>query len=448
LFCHISLRKACEVLQFSDSCFLPRTVALDTRLNPEDRHMLFPAILKTVIRTGSLRLFDGAGRVHVYGDGSPPHCTVRLRARYLDYTLALNPELSIGEAYMNGLLTIEEGTLYDALEIAGKNFRNFEEMPWFSLLSSVMRRVKQYNSMDRARRNVAHHYDLSGQLYDLFLDKDRQYSCAYFTSPDDGLETAQENKKRHIAAKLLLDRSNLKILDIGSGWGGLALYLADEADADVTGVTLSVEQHKVSAARAAAAGLADRAHFRLRDYRKVVGRYDRIVSIGMFEHVGKKNYDEFFAKLNGLLAEDGVALLHAIGFSDAPGPINPFIRKYIFPGADLASLSEVFAAVERSGLIVTDVEILRLHYAETIRHWRNRFMANWQRVAALYDERFCRMWEFYLIMCEIGFRYRSMMVFQVQLAKQSDAVPMRRDYMVESEWANTTVARDRMRAAE
>ena len=410
--------------------------------------MLFPAILKTIIRTGSLRLIDGAGRVHVYGDGSSPNCTVRLRARHLDYILALNPELSIGEAYMNGLLTIEEGTLYDVLEVAAKNFRNFERMPWFSLLSSVMRRLKQYNPIDRARRNVAHHYDLSGQLYDLFLDRDRQYSCAYFTSPDDSLETAQENKKRHIAAKLLLDRPNLNILDIGSGWGGLGLYLAEKAAADVTGVTLSVEQHKVSEARAATAGLADQAHFQLRDYREVAGRYDRVVSVGMFEHVGKKSYDEFFAKLNGLLAEDGVALLHAIGFSGAPTPINPFIRKYIFPGADLASLSEVFAAVERSGLIVTDVEILRLHYAETLRHWRKRFMANWQRVAALYDERFCRMWEFYLVLCEIGFRFRFMMVFQVQLAKQSDAVPTTRDYMVDWERANTMVARRQMRAAE
>lgn len=348
---------------------------------------------------------------------------------------------------MNGLLTVEEGTLYDVLEIAARNFRNFEKMPWSSVLSRMMRRLKQYNPIDRARRNVAHHYDLSGQLYDLFLDSDRQYSCAYFTSPDDSLETAQENKKRHVAAKLLLDRPGLNILDIGSGWGGLGLYLAEEASADVTGVTLSVEQHKISEARAAAAGLADRARFQLRDYRQVGGQYDRIVSVGMFEHVGKKNYGEFFEKLNDLLAEDGVALLHAIGFSDEPAPINPFIRKYIFPGADLASLSEVFAAAERSGMTVTDVEILRLHYAETLRHWRKRFMANWQRVAALYDERFCRMWEFYLVLCEIGFRFRSMMVFQIQLAKKSDAVPITRDYMVDWEREHNSQRRH-MRAAE
>jgi cyclopropane-fatty-acyl-phospholipid synthase len=392
--------------------------------------MLFPALLKSIVRTGSLRLIDGAGRMHEYGDGTPPHCTVRLGARRLDYTLALNPELSIGEAYMDGLLTIEEGTLFDLLEIAARNYSNFERKVWFALLSRVMRRLKQWNPISRARANVAHHYDLSDQLYDLFLDKDRQYSCAYFTSKDDSLEMAQENKKRRIAAKLLLDRPHLKILDIGSGWGGLGLYLAEETGADVTGVTLSVEQHKIAEARAAAAGLADRVRFHLCDYRQEPGQYDRVVSVGMFEHVGKKNYDEFFARLNELLAIDGVALLHSIGYSDAPAPINPFIRKYIFPGADLPTLSEVFAAVERAGLIVTDVEILRLHYAETLRHWRERFIANRQRIAALYDERFCRMWEFYLVLCEIGFRFRFNMVFQMQLTKRFDAVPLTRDYMV------------------
>jgi cyclopropane-fatty-acyl-phospholipid synthase len=392
--------------------------------------MLFPAILKSIVRTGSLRLIDGAGRMHEYGDGTPPHCTVRLGARHLDYTLALNPELSIGEAYMDGLLTIEEGTLFDLLEIAARNYSNFERKVWFALLSRAMRRLKQCNPISRARANVAHHYDLSDQLYDLFLDKDRQYSCAYFTSKDDSLEMAQESKKRRIAAKLLLDRPHLKILDIGSGWGGLGLYLAEETGADVTGVTLSVEQHKKAETRAAAAGLADRVRFHLCDYREEPGQYDRVVSVGMFEHVGKKNYDEFFAKLNELLAIDGVALLHSIGYADAPAPINPFIRKYIFPGADLPTLSEVFAAVERAGLIVTDVEILRLHYAETLRHWRERFIANRQRIAALYDERFCRMWEFYLVLCEIGFRFRFNMVFQMQLTKRFDAVPLTREYMV------------------
>jgi cyclopropane-fatty-acyl-phospholipid synthase len=410
--------------------------------------VLFPAVLKSIVRTGSLRLIDGVGRIHEYGNGTAPHCTVRLGARRLDYTLALNPELSIGEAYMDGLLTIEEGTLYDFLEIAAKNYSNLEQTAWLSLLSRAVRRLKQHNPVSRARHNVAHHYDLSDQLYDLFLDKDRQYSCAYFTGEDDTLEVAQENKKRHIAAKLLLDRPHLKILDIGSGWGGLGLYLAEETGADVTGVTLSVEQHKVAEARAATAGLSGRVRFHLRDYREEPGQYDRVVSVGMFEHVGKKNYDEFFAKLGALLTADGVALLHSIGYADAPAPINPFIRKYIFPGADLPSLSEVFAAVERAGLIVTDVEILRLHYAETLRHWRERFIANRQRIAALYDERFCRMWEFYLVLCEIGFRHRTNIVFQMQLAKRLDVVPLTRDYIGSWEQAHATPSRHRSRAAE
>jgi cyclopropane-fatty-acyl-phospholipid synthase len=404
--------------------------------------VLFPAIVKSIVRTGSLRLIDGAGRVHECGDGGPPHCTVRLHARRLDYTLALNPELSIGEAYMDGLLTIEEGTLFDFLRIAAMNYGNFEKMAWFSLLARVMRRLKQHNPIGRAQQNVAHHYDLSDQLYDLFLDADRQYSCAYFTSPEDSLETAQENKKRHIAAKLLLDRSELKVLDIGSGWGGLGLYLAEQSGADVTGVTLSVEQHKVAVARVATAGVSDRVRFHLRDYREEPGRYDRVVSVGMFEHVGKKNYHEFFEKLGTLLADDGAALVHTVGYTMDPAPINPFIRKYIFPGADIPCLSEVLPAIEQAGLIVTDIEILRLHYAETLRLWRERFMANRGRVAALLDERFCRMWEFYLVLCEIGFRYRTSVIFQIQLAKRNDSVPFTRDYITDWERANAEPVSD------
>jgi cyclopropane-fatty-acyl-phospholipid synthase len=285
------------------------------------------------------------------------------------------------------------------------------------------------NSLRRGRKT----YNLTEGLFEIFLDRDLQYSCGYFTAPTDSLEMAQENKKRYIAAKLLLDRPDLRILDIGSGWGGLCLYLAQATNAHVTGVTLSSEQHKFSQARAAIAGLQDHVRFFLRDYREEKGRYDRIVSVGMFEHVGKRNYDEFFGKLRTLLAEDGVALLHSIGYSDAPTPINPFIRKYIFPGAAIPSLSEVFAAVERSGLIVTDVEILRWHYAETLRHWRRRFTDHWHAVVEMHDERFCRMWEFYLVLCEIAFRFRTSMVFQMQLAKRPDAVPTTRDYMFDWE---------------
>src|SRR5665213_681590 len=394
---------------------------------------MFIAILKSFIKVGALRIVDATGRDHLVGDGTAPRATIRLTAKRLEYTLALNPSLSVGEAYMDGTLRIEDGTLYDFLEVLARNFDNVARLPWLALIERVGRGLKQYNPIGTAQRNVAHHYDLSAALYDIFLDRDRQYSCAYFATPDDDLETAQANKKRHIAAKLLLDRPGLKVLDIGSGWGGLGLHLAQQSDADVTGVTLSTEQHTLSTARAAAAGLADRVHAHLRDDRAETGRYDRIVSVGMFEHVGKRNYTEFFAKLRDLLTEDGVALVHAIGYSDTPAPINPFIRKYIFPGADLPSLSEVFAVVERSGLFVTDVEILRLHYAETLRHWRERFMARRDEVVRLYDERFCRMWEFYFVLCEIGFRLRTNIVFQMQLTKRIDAAPITRDYMVDGE---------------
>ena len=398
--------------------------------------MLFATALRRLIRSGSLRLIDADGRSHVFGDGGTPKSAIRLHDRRLHTRLALDPGLSVGEAYMDGTLTVEEGTLYDFLELAARNFDNLGRHPLWAIARRLGRGLRQRNPHARARANVAHHYDLSDRLYDLFLDADRQYSCAYFTAPDESLERAQANKKRHIAAKLLLDRPGLKLLDIGSGWGGLALYLAAETGADVTGVTLSVEQHRASQARAAAAGLAERVRFELRDYREVEGRFDRIVSIGMFEHVGKRNYGEFFAKVRDLLAEDGVALLHSIGYADTPAPINPFIRKYVFPGADLPSLSEVLSAVERSRLLVTDVEILRLHYAETLHAWRRNFAANRDAAARLYDERFCRMWEYYLALCEVGFRHRTSMVFQMQLAKRLDTVPLTRDYILDWERAH------------
>lgn len=396
--------------------------------------MVFTAILKSIVREGSLCLIDSNGRRVMIGDGSPPEVTLRLTTRASQYTLAINPALAVGEAYMDGRLAIEEGTLYDFLDLVARNFGDTNwRNPWMALLKRLGKRLKQANSIGKARRNVAHHYDLSPALYDLFLDSDRQYSCAYFESPDDTLEMAQAQKKRHIAAKLCLDRPGLKVLDIGSGWGGLGLYLAERYGADVTGVTLSTEQHGYSMERASRSPASDRVRFELRDYRELVGPFDRIVSVGMFEHVGKRNYAEFFEQLRGLLAVDGVALIHSIGYTDTPGPINPFIRKYIFPGADLPAMSEVFAAVEPTGLVVTDVEILRLHYAETLRHWRERFMARSDEAEALYDERFVRMWEFYLVLCEIGFRRRTNMVFQMQITRRLDTLPMTRTYMVDDE---------------
>ena len=363
--------------------------------------------------------------------GGPSTPTIRLMSKAMEYRLAVNPALTVGEAYMNGALRIEEGTLYDFAAVIGRNASQARSLPWLALLNRARRHVRQSNPMSRARRNVAHHYDLSNEFYAMFLDRDMQYSCAYFHSPDDDLETAQANKKRHIMAKLLLDRRGLRVLDIGSGWGGMCLDIATHCDAEVTGVTLSTEQYRLSVERAAAAGVAERVGFHLEDYRDEAGPYDRIVSVGMFEHVGKRNYAEFFAKLRDLLTDDGVALIHTIGYSDHPAPINPFLRKYIFPGADLPSLSEIAAAVEWSGLIITDVEVLRLHYAETLRHWRERFVARRADVVRLYDERFYRMWEFYLVLCEIGFRMRTNVVFQIQLTKRLDALPIRRDYMVD-----------------
>lgn len=397
--------------------------------------MLFIALLKSIVRAGSVRVVDHAGRSHLVGDGTAPSVTIVLKTKRLEYSLALNPALSLGEAYADGLLTIEDGTLFDFLEVLARNYGTLGKSAWLSMLERLTRVLKQSNPLGKARRNVAFHYDLSDQLYDLFLDRDRQYSCAYFRSPGDGLETAQQNKMRHLAAKLLLDKPRLRVLDIGSGWGGLSLHLAKTAGADVTGVTLSVEQHKVSQERARAGGLSGQVRFLNCDYRQLTGGYDRIVSVGMFEHVGKRNYREFFAKLSDLLAEDGVAVLHSIGYADAPAPINPFIRKYIFPGADLPSLSEVFTVVERSGLFVTDLEILRLHYAYTLRQWRERLAARRDEVLRLYDERFYRLWEFYFVLCEIGFRYRTNIVFQMQLSKRLDTVPITRDYMFERERA-------------
>ena len=395
--------------------------------------MLFESFLRFALREGAVRFVDRNGRTQVIGDGSAPCCTLR-QHRSFGLKLILDPPLAMSEAFMDGLIDVEDGTIRDFLDVLMRNYRHLERHPlmvagrWLWLQGN---HLGQYNPMRQARRNVAHHYDLRGELYELFLDRDRQYSCAYFRDPRDSLETAQENKKRHIAGKLLLNRPGLKVLDIGSGWGGLGLYLAQIADADVTGVTLSTEQQAVSEKRAAEAGLSSRVHFHLRDYREDQSVYDRIVSVGMFEHVGRRNYREFFKKASGLLADKGVMLLHSIGRSDPPEPVNSFIRKYIFPGGDLPSLSDVMAAVEHSGLIVTDIEILRLHYANTLREWQKRFAANRDKVKRMFDERFCRMWELYLTGCEMSFRHQNIMVFQMQLAKRQDVVPTTRDYITD-----------------
>lgn len=398
--------------------------------------MLLAGLLDRLIKRGCLLVVDHQGRSHRFGDpGREPDVAITLRDSAVARRLFLNPYLALGEAYMDGALTIEKGSVYDLLDLLCSNLGTGE----VSALGGFRRRLglmfrffQQFNPMTRAQRNVAHHYDLSDELYSLFLDQDRQYSCAYFETPDATLDEAQLAKKRHIAAKLLL-KPGQKVLDIGSGWGGMGLYLAQAGAGNVTGVTLSKEQLAVSQRRAAEAGLDQKVQFRLQDYRLLTGKFDRIVSVGMFEHVGVPHYPKFFAKVRDLLTDDGVMLLHSIGRWDGPGTTNPWIRKYIFPGGYIPALSEVLPVIERNGLIVTDIEILRLHYAETLRHWRERFLAHWDKVAGIYDERFCRMWEFYLAGSEVSFRYNGMMVFQIQLAKSVDAVPLTRDYIGESE---------------
>jgi cyclopropane-fatty-acyl-phospholipid synthase len=391
---------------------------------------MFVRIAAQLVKIGSLEIVDGNGRVHRMGDGTGVPVRVRLTDNAVNWAIALNPRLRVGEAYMDGRLVLEQGTLYDFLDILTNNVDR-DDNPWMlSLVDAVgrmLRPLAQLNGIARSRRNVHHHYDLNGTLYDLFLDSDRQYSCAYF-QPGDTLEMAQQRKKRHIAAKLLL-KPGCRVLDIGCGWGGLALSIAREMECEVVGITLAEEQKKVADARAKAAGLDHLVRFELIDYRQVTGQFDRIVSVGMFEHVGVPQFQTFFNRVAHLLKPTGIALLHAIGRSDGPGATNPWIKKYIFPGGYSPALSEVIPCVERARLWITDVEILRLHYAETLREWRRRFTTNRDRIAKLYDERFCRMWEFYLIGSELAFRRQGHMVWQMQMAKDVGAVPLTRDYV-------------------
>ena len=404
---------------------------------------LVSSLLHALVGKGQLTIVDAAGRRHVFGEGgSDLRVVARLHDRSLPWKLALAPSLALGEAYMDGRFTIESGSLRQFLEIVTSNLAALDAHPLRRVrdrLSGLGLRWRRRNPRKRARANVEHHYDLSGALYGLFLDADRQYSCGYFAEGCDTLEDAQAAKKRHLAAKLLLKPGN-RVLDIGCGWGGLALDLARQADVRVQGITLSGEQLEEARARARACGLAERVRFDLLDYRDVGERFDRIVSVGMFEHVGLAHYDEFFSRLGRVLAPDGVAVVHAIGRRLPPCGMDPWISKYIFPGAYVPALSEVMAAVERSGLWVTDVEILRVHYAETLRHWYERFQENRHHARALYDERFCRMWEFYLATCEMLFRQGDLMVFQIQLAHGRDAVPLTRDYITDHDRSSAAPA--------
>ncbi|MCH7988591.1 MAG: class I SAM-dependent methyltransferase [Planctomycetes bacterium] len=396
---------------------------------------LLSHMLERFVQVGTLNVIDAYGRHHRFGGTTEQVVTLRLHDSALHHRLFFNPDLALGEAYMDGTLTFEEGTLHDLLHLFHLNRQSLHSYPLQAVIrpvSRLLRSLRQYNPIGRARKNVAHHYDLSRQLFELFLDDDLQYSCAYFKNESDTLETAQQAKLQHIAAKLLIEPGQ-RILDIGCGWGGLACALARQADVEVVGVTLSVEQHKVACERAQALGLSDRVRFELRDYRELNERFDRIVSVGMFEHVGVRHYSEFFAKVNSLLEDDGVMLLHSIGRIGPPSVTGPWLRKYIFPGGHSPSLSEVFKATERQRLWVTDLEILRLHYAETLKAWQTRFEANRERIVELYDERFCRMWEFYLISCEMLFRQGSNMAFEMQISRQREAVPLTRSYIYHDE---------------
>jgi cyclopropane-fatty-acyl-phospholipid synthase len=390
------------------------------------------SMLSRFVRLGRLTVTEPGKPPHTYGDGSWPEVAVRIGPGWAR-RIALNPDMAMGEAYMEGGLILEKGSLWDLCELVGRNFR--DGGPPNALKRAVFaieRALQQWNNRRASRRNVAHHYDLSHELYRRFLDRDMQYSCGYFARPDMTLEEAQAAKKVHIASKLLIE-PGMSVLDIGCGWGGMGLELAGRYGADVTGVTLSSEQLAIANDRAKAANLDHHARFSLTDYRDVQGKFDRIVSVGMFEHVGAPNFRAYFQQVSRLLADDGVALIHSIGRRTGPGVTQPWIAKYIFPGGYIPALSEMTAAIEDAGLWIADVEILRLHYAETLKAWRERFIAQWDEVAALYDERFCRMWEVYLALSELGFRYGINMIIQVQLTKRVAATPMTRDYMVDAE---------------
>jgi len=388
-------------------------------------------LLDRIVSRGTLTLETADGATCTFGDGHPPRVAVKLMDHRLERQIALDPNLIVGEAYMDGRLVMHEGRIYDLIALVLENAVSRPMPRWAVTADSLRyltRRLAQFNPVSRSQRNVAHHYDIDGHIYDLFLDPERQYSCAYYPSAHTDLDEAQRAKIRHIASKLAIEESH-RVLDIGSGWGGLALNLAAMTGCEVQGITLSSEQLAHAQRWAGKRGLEQRVRFDLVDYRQHEGRYDRVVSVGMFEHVGINHYRRFFEHVRELLEDDGVALIHFIGRADQPASTNPFIARYIFPGGYIPALSEVLPAIERSRLIVTDIEVLRLHYAQTLRHWRERFLASWDEAARIRGERFCRMWEFYLAGSECAFRYQNLVVFQIQLTHKIDTIPIVRDYI-------------------
>lgn len=400
---------------------------------------MLQGMLNALIHHGKLTVLGPGGLVAVAGSNNLNESldvVVRLKKRLAGYKIAMDPDRYLGETYMDGDLTLERGTIFDLLDLCCRNLRLYPQAcrAYRSRIRRVVRDRIWRISRHAARRNVAHHYDLSASLYRGFLDDDMQYSCGYFGSPDASLEIAQTAKKLHIAAKLLLGDGQ-KVLDVGCGWGGLAISLAQMADVEVLGITLSREQLEVARGRAAQQGVGDRVTFALQDYRDVRGRFDRVVSVGMLEHVGRRDYGNYFAAISRLVEADGIALVSSTGRMLGPSPTSSWLRRYIFPGGYIPALSEVVPAVEKVGLWLTDVEVLRGHYAETLRQWRQRFDAARQQLPSAYDDRFCRMWEFYLAASEMGFRHWDMMVFQVQLARSGAVVPTTRNYILDGERA-------------
>jgi cyclopropane-fatty-acyl-phospholipid synthase len=389
---------------------------------------MLQALLDRTYQTRAIRVRLPDGRELVAGPGEP-ELTAVITDMKAALAIAAHPDLALGEAFMDGRFQVEGGSIYDFLQLTSSQMALRPPSPRLSLLQRLKRGAEQANDRLHARSNVHHHYDLTVDFYRLFLDEDLQYSCAFFETPEATLDQAQVAKKRRLIDKLLLTPGQTA-LDIGCGWGGLGLSMV-ERGARVTGVTLSTEQHRTANERAAALGVSDRADFRLQDYRDLDQTFDRIISVGMFEHVGAPNYQEYFDTVARLLADDGAAVIHFIARKTPPSRTQSWIRKYIFPGGYIPALSEVLPAIERSGLWVTDMEVLRLHYAETLRHWRERFLARRDEAAAMYDERFCRMWEFYLASSEVAFRELGHMVVQLQLTKQQTAVPLSRDYLCE-----------------
>jgi cyclopropane-fatty-acyl-phospholipid synthase len=391
-----------------------------TRSSAVDRY------LRRRIKTGDLVVRLGSDPVKRFGDGSGLPVEVHIDRVAVLRMMARPSSMTLGECYMDGAIRFAQGGIFDFVALVARNSKfGLIKETWFKRL---LRGLRQHNDAKTARRNAAHHYDLSLDLYRRFLDADLQYSCAYFARPDMSLEEAQEAKRERIARKLLLKPGG-RVLDIGCGWGGLALDLAGREDVEVLGVSLAEEQVAEARRRAKAAVLDGRARFELQDYRAVKGKFDRIVSVGMLEHVGRPNFDAYFAKIAALLDKDGVALVHSIGRKHGEGVTNPFLDKYIFPGGYIPLLSEVLPSVERAGLQVADIEMWRLHYAETLRHWRERFEAARPDMVKLYDERFCRMWEYYMSISEVAFRWAGFAVFQLQLVKTVDAVPITKDYL-------------------